>query len=398
MTDIQQLVDELAERLQQSVAVDNPRGHLIASSKHFGDEDAPRINVVLSRDLDPRVGKYLFGFGIRSATDKVMIPAKDDLGLKARCCYPLRHHRRLLGFIWLIGGGDSDDDIVRPYADRIADVLGLQQEAAEDDSDRLAELGRQLLSPAHDADHAAATLRQRGFASDNTDVQLIAVAQPPHRTRNPSFPTLRTSVPVREWVQTGRAVIEVDLDVAAVLICDPGSGPDTGLDRLLTRLTAHLGEDDVRIGVSDHGYLRDGRTLLRQALLSAYAGHLFAGLGPANSWADIFPHRLLLEMALAFPDSITPPPQMTALFDTTNGILLETAEAYLDHGGDRSATAEALYIHRSTLYYRLSQVQKLTHLDLADGRNRLALHLAIKLQRIADSQLTSLVQTEENRS
>lgn len=118
VVEIQQLVDELAERLRHSVAVDDPHGHLIASSKHFGDEDVPRVNVVLSRDLDPRVAKYLYSFGIRSATEKVVIPGKDDLGLKARCCYPLRHRRQLLGFIWLIGDHGTDEVIRLRGADR----------------------------------------------------------------------------------------------------------------------------------------------------------------------------------------------------------------------------------------------------------------------------------------
>lgn len=396
MADVQQLVDQLAERLQRSVAVDTPRGHLIASSKHFGDEDTPRINVVLSRDLEPRVAKYLFSFGIRSASENVLIPAKPELGLKARCCYPLRHHRRLLGFIWLIDDC-APDDVVRPYADQIAEALGQQEDSAEADTHRLTELGRQLLSTAYDANHVATALTENGFASVDSLVRVVAVAQPLHRARSVRFPVLRTSGPAREWMRPGRDMIEVDLDAAAVLICARRAGDaDEGLDRLITRLAADLNESGVRIGMSAPGKLLESRALLRQALLAAYAGHIFGELGHVNSWTEMFPHRVLMEMALAFPQSSLPPEGMAALFDPANAVLLETVEAYLDHGGDRTASAAALFIHRSTLYYRLSQVQKLTGLDPANGRSQLALQIAIKLQRIAGSGVAALLQNEED--
>ena len=40
---------------------------------------------------------------------------------------------------------------------------------------------------------------------------------------------------------------------------------------------------------------------------------------------------------------------------------------FLDCAGQASRTAQALGIHRQTLYYRLSRVEKLTGLDLDDG-------------------------------
>lgn len=62
--------------------------------------------------------------------------------------------------------------------------------------------------------------------------------------------------------------------------------------------------------------------------------------------------------------------------------LIQTLDAYFDHHGNVSQTAEALYIHRNTLHYRLERIQELTgqNLDLAD--QRLALQLALKLWQL----------------
>ena len=43
--------------------------------------------------------------------------------------------------------------------------------------------------------------------------------------------------------------------------------------------------------------------------------------------------------------------------------LLRTLQEFLDHGGDSKPTAEALFIHRNTLSYRLDQIKELTGLD-----------------------------------
>ena len=42
-------------------------------------------------------------------------------------------------------------------------------------------------------------------------------------------------------------------------------------------------------------------------------------------------------------------------------------------------------LHRTSLYYRLQRVEELAGTDLKDGGERLALHLSLKLARLAGS-------------
>lgn len=62
--------------------------------------------------------------------------------------------------------------------------------------------------------------------------------------------------------------------------------------------------------------------------------------------------------------------------------LMETIIAYFGHHGNVSQTAEALYIHRNTLSYRLDRIQELTGQDLENPDERLALQLALKLWQV----------------
>ena len=39
---------------------------------------------------------------------------------------------------------------------------------------------------------------------------------------------------------------------------------------------------------------------------------------------------------------------------------MQTLEAYLDNGCDTKLTAEALFLHRASLYYRLQRIEAIT--------------------------------------
>ncbi|MBN9795577.1 hypothetical protein DMP17_44475 [Pseudonocardia sp. TMWB2A] len=55
--------------------------------------------------------------------------------------------------------------------------------------------------------------------------------------------------------------------------------------------------------------------------------------------------------------------------------------------GSRSRrTAARLQIHRSTLYYRLGQIESLSGVSMQDGNGRLALHMGTKLRRIVEAR------------
>ena len=62
--DLQSIVDELAERLQRSVAIDDPAIRLLAASRHFGDEDAVRVSSALNRSVEPDLVDSILTLGI----------------------------------------------------------------------------------------------------------------------------------------------------------------------------------------------------------------------------------------------------------------------------------------------------------------------------------------------
>lgn len=62
--------------------------------------------------------------------------------------------------------------------------------------------------------------------------------------------------------------------------------------------------------------------------------------------------------------------------------LLRTLELYLRHGGNKTATAAAVPLHRSSLLYRLDKIARMLDADLDDAEQCQELWLALRLRRI----------------
>ena len=68
-------------------------------------------------------------------------------------------------------------------------------------------------------------------------------------------------------------------------------------------------------------------------------------------------------------------------FDSENNTnYLETLRRYLENGMQQTLTANELFIHRSTLIYRIKKIEELTGVDLNDPDTRLYIQISIRLE------------------
>jgi purine catabolism regulator len=100
-------------------------------------------------------------------------------------------------------------------------------------------------------------------------------------------------------------------------------------------------------------------------------------------YGDLSVYRLLFQLEHS--------PEVIAFQEETIGSLLDyegsnellhTLEAFFEHHGNLSQTAEALFIHRNTLIYRMERIAAITNLDLDNPENRLAIQLALRIYRM----------------
>jgi DNA-binding PucR family transcriptional regulator len=127
---------------------------------------------------------------------------------------------------------------------------------------------------------------------------------------------------------------------------------------------------------------------LRDAALSHR--HALAALKAATDrdvevarWEELRAHRLLT----ALPPTVLSdlPPGIRKLLDGGHEQLVLTLETYLDHAGDVKRTAAELWLHRTSLYYRLRRIEEIAGVDLTRGEDRLLCHVALRLDRLAKS-------------
>ncbi|MGI5403101.1 PucR family transcriptional regulator [Streptomyces sp. CA-135486] len=440
--DYQELVDEISALLAVPATLENRDFGLIAFAHDSGSEfdettlDPVRTRSILTRKSTPAVRAWFEGFGIARATGPVRIPAAPDAGVfRDRICLPVRHRGIVLGYVWLLDAtpGPTEEQLAAAMevTARIGTLLADEERAGADLSREFravltAEGGWQY-------DMAVSALRAALGGGEADGLHAVVCVTPWTEADAPSSRSLpgtaalctvrlgagmhpvagtaadaaragesegagtasgtRANGPAGDGTRAGQpgggprgaASITPAADGApdtyalAVLVrlrsADALSPVLTAADRL--RDSAAAGRAAAGVAVPRRG-LAELNTAWLEATSAARAAQAQPKLGPVAQWADIGPYRMLT----ALPEDTAHDPVVRELLDLSHAELARTAEVFLDCAGQASRTAAALGIHRQTLYYRLSRVEQLTGLDLAEGEDRLLLHMALKAARL----------------
>jgi len=401
----QELVDEVSVLLGAPATLEDRDFRLIAFGVHDSDDDAAvdpvRTRSILTRRSTAEVRAWFERFGIARATGPVRIPAAPSAGVfRGRLCLPVRHGGVVHGYVWLLDEAEHSPaqlDAAMAVAARIGDRLAALSGAGEEAARAL----RALLTAVTRSgrDQAEDELR-KALGPDGEQPHALVCATPPGAPGK----RLATGTPPPADADLPGAGLPSPRTVpgAAAITRVPGWGPAGVVGVLIrlrsphvlaparsaaVRMLAALGGGEPApadqggpvAGLSDsRGELADLPDAWREAVAAARAARAEPSLGPVAKWSGLGPYRLLT----ALPPGAPPDPVVAPLLAEAHRELARTAEVFLDHAGQAGRTATALAIHRQTLYYRLSRIEQLTGLDLADGEARLLLHMALKAARL----------------
>ncbi|MGW4420820.1 PucR family transcriptional regulator [Streptosporangium sp. NPDC004631] len=397
---LQDIAENLAGVLQRSVAIDDPNLNLLAYSPHYGPVDGARLSSILHRRAPEREVAYILGLGIRSARSPMRVPASTDLKMMARLCVPIRQRRLHLGYLWLI---DADESLSREQisqaaaaAEEAGAILYRNSLVQQVERSRERELIRDLLNHRPDLrrDAAAKLIDQELFPSTGTVVCLVVRALGAQSTGERTQLALDTALAeARRQIPIRRALHLAKPD-HGILIVTPGdpAGART-IDDLgeVLRKAMSRGMGDIEqparviVGVGEpQAGLVDANASYEQALQAVHVAEVVPTTGDVARWDRLGVYRII---ALLPTDKLTrnvlEPGVNRLLASDKDGTLTHTLEAFLDHAGNVKETSEILNLHRTSLYYRLSRAEEITGLTLSDGNNRLALHLGLKVARLA---------------
>lgn len=395
-SDLQVLVDHLAEHVGASTVLEDRGQRTIAHSSQRGPIDETRRDSILHRVTPPETIAWFRSFGIDRGHRPIAIPANEALGILPRLCAPVRCRGQLLGFLWVI---DNDGSIAEHHLDVLekaaehAGVLLYEEQLAQ----RLTSQAiSHLLSPSEELRGAAAQqIAEQSLLPDDQPLVCVVVqpleadgaeADVPHSIEEalsdagweaPSSSFLRRAcgdhgvLLVRlRTCEDDSAAFGLALAARAALehrLCGPsGRRP---------RVVAALGDPQGRLEQAFASY--------RQARLAVKVAAAFPAISDVVRWSKLGVFRALAQLSTKEAQESALDPRVLSLLEAGDETVVATLETYLDLAGDVKATAEALHMHRGTLYYRLEKAERIAGIDFRNGYDRLAVHLGLKLARLA---------------
>ena len=381
--ELEQLVDDLADHLQRSVVVDDPTIRLIYSSRHFGDEDQQRIRAVLQHDVGGAATAHILGCGVENWSAPGPIPAREDLGMARRWCGPLRWRGHFLGVLMVI---DADATLTTQETARIADCSAdiaalLFREAAPGDGVReaavadavsrdVARRGRGVAALSDDD-----TVRAAGACSVST-VRVLGDVDPIRVEA-----VLRSVLDILSRVRTATVIYTVHGAQATILQLGASADPATAQSlaaAVCERTATTVGARTVCGIGGPRAELSEAWKAMRDSEVAIDAATRVPALGDVCRHDQLGPYTVLMRLPSAeLTDALLPAPLLALMQADAAGSLTQTLAAYLDNAGNSPRTAQALHIHRTSLYYRLGRIRELTGVDLDDGQTRLSLQLGL---------------------
>ena len=395
--EVQVLVEELSAQLGRSVLVDDASLRLVAYSPTYGTEDEVRRTAILTRETPRVIRDVHFSQGIATASRPVRTAAKPELGLQSRVCVPIRCQGTLFGYLWLIDADDSLTHDDRGHAERCAADIGAAMYRRQELEKPRRELEQRLVDAllegdASEREEAAHELLAGDMLLPGTGVAAVVVrawvgsdeelSSAQKARLSLALDQFRRALPLRHalsLVRSDHGIVLLASDPAMRRAGDLAELAHRLHDSLARTLAADTG-GEIALGFSDEcEHLQDAHRAYAHARIAARVASCVPEHSPVAGWEALGPYRMLAQLAPAAPEELLHP-GLPRLFELhSKDSLVATLEAYLDHGCDTKLTAEELFLHRASLYYRLQRIEELTGASLKSGADRLALHLSLKL-------------------
>jgi DNA-binding PucR family transcriptional regulator len=393
---VQSIVDVLAQTLDRAVLLDDESLAPITHSRQFGQVDDVRMYSLLQRGILPEVKAELFSIGIGTATEAFWTPALPQHGMMPRFCVPICSATERFGYLWVLDPerslSDDDQELARQAGRDLQAVLdrrNADERAAE--SHLQAVLSRLLENGTGEAsEQLLQELQEKDIAQPDSRVSVFAFepngagkSDPVQRTM-----ALRLHLTATEHSHRWFAVAPGPSAVLAV------SRPETRINaRRVSAAVVHAIEA-VYGRRPAIGWSGERIPILQaaQAFRNARLALALAEIGVSDKkmavWTELGSWRTVAILADSYssnPKDLAElvHPGIVDMVESGRDDLIHTLDAYLTHGCDVRKTAEALHLHRSTLYYRLEKITEAIGGDLKDGEARFELMLGIRLANMA---------------
>ncbi|MFN8527971.1 MAG: PucR family transcriptional regulator ligand-binding domain-containing protein [Anaerolineae bacterium] len=409
--DLKDLARTMADLVGQSISIENERFEALASH-NIADVDEARRYTLSEGRTNPRLIQALeersYLRQIRSQLRPVQLPRIPEVGLEMeRILAPIVVHGDIYGYLWIIADDRPLNDLDRMAIESGATIAALmlfyQEAVVSAEASLKGGLLSQLIDlPTQGGSGREAVLTDQalryGFDLNSPFAMLLIDTVEPSASgaqntavngRTGSHRLLQLYRRVDRLARLGewRAVVGQFAGQVVVLAQQESGRTGQKIDAIADAIHVGLDGDaeraSVRIAISAvgrgaygvgvaHHQCRDALDIARRlgmndrTILFDQLGYLHAlyKAGDASLIGNVYVERL------------------RPLFEDGEADLCHTLEVYLDLGANGVQTADTLCIHRSTLNYRLQQIEKICGIELGDPLLRTNLQIALKLLRL----------------
>ncbi len=393
---VQSIVDVLAQSLDRAVLLDDASLTPITHSRQFGELDDVRMYSLLQRGIRAEVKAEFYSFGIGKATDAFWTPALPEHGMMSRFCVPICSTDERFGYLWVLDPeqslSDNGQELARQAGRDLQSILDRRNAAL-----RAAESSQQALlarlledGTAESFERVLQELQEKDMAQPDSRVSVFAFEPSFAGPQDPLERTmsLRLGLTAAEPSQRWFALAGQPTAIVAV------SRPEVRVNtRRVSPAVVHAihATYDQRPAIGSSGD-RVPISQAAQAFRNARLALTLAEIGAFNKkvavWTELGSWKAIALIADSYSSNPTDlaelmHPGIVGMVESGRDDLIHTLDAYLTHGCDARKTAEALHLHRSTLYYRLEKITEAVGGDLRDGEARFELMLSIRIANIA---------------
>jgi sugar diacid utilization regulator len=393
---VQSIVDVLAQTLDRAILLDDESLAPITHSRQFGQLDDVRMYSLLQRGILPEVKAKLFSIGIGTATEAFWTPALPQHAMMSRFCVPICSANERFGYLWVLDPErsltDDGQELARQAGRDLQVVLDRRNADLRAAESYLQALLAQLLENGTGAtsEQILQELQEKDVAQPDSRVSVFAFEP---NVAGPSDPVQRTmslrlrliaTEPSHLWF----AVAGQPTAIIAVSRPENRVNAQHVPPAVVRAIEAVYGRRPVIGWSGERVPISQAAQAFRNARLALTLAEIGASENKVAVWTELDSWRTIAILADSYsrnPKDLADlvNPGIVDMVENGRDDLIHTLDAYLTHGCDARKTAEALHLHRSTLYYRLEKITEAVGGDLRDGEARFELMLSIRLANIA---------------
>ena len=397
--DVEQRVEQVAQKLGRGLSLEDLDGLLLAYSSNQSHADQVRVNFLLSKRVPADVSAWQLSHGIATAVRPVVIPANADLGMLGRVCVPLMVRGFRVGYLWVQQDSAEENPAVivsqLPEVSREIELLSgllLDSNTAESEFRRSRE--REFLAACSGEANAVAAVAGWKEIQGKGPWQVVTVLDADGWAGGPdpiASTLIHRSAALQATVGVDMALFSAGTETHSVVLFSESVGRANHAQVLVhyqLELAKRSGRPVHRIilGISE-GFARprEFAEAYRQSRQAAQAAAVDPQLGELVDCRATGVYQLLASAgggAGAWPDTGSVYVRMLEDHDRNNE-LLPVLELIYDNDGSVQDVANKLHLHRSSVYNRLGRIRQLLGVDPLKGMVRLELHAALKARRWA---------------